>query len=534
MRRVCRQPDWLRFRLWADAGSKDTGLMRAESGRLGVRSLAALSLMPVLLAAFAALLILPLQAQTLTTFVSNTGERVMPNSTNSIVAQSFETGANAGEFTISEVQLRIDTASGGRTAVRIRGNNNNTPGGPVAILKNPRVLKVGLNTFTAPAGTTLAGGKTYWITVSEGVGSSRPRFAQTTADGETGETGWSIGNTRLYKTNTTVNWSTAPSSLLIAIKGTNAFTDATLSDLTLEDGDGNAITLSPVFPSDELEHEAAVGKSVSRITVTPTKSEADATIDYLDGDDNALTRGHGHGRPPGGPDGWRKHDQGAGDGGGHHHHADLHGAGDRRHTRDGRAGDHGQDGTGPDADGGDHGDFGRRWHDEGGRRRHGLRIHLSVGAGGRGRLVEPFGHSGRDGEHLHGDFVGCRQQDPGEGELHRRRWQLRGGALEQCASDRGDGERRRLVRHASMSSPSEAVSGVAGTVPQATIARIPPTSRRTSSPTPRPTTASRRCRSGPTDSCGCGWVPTSPPTASPWSFTSVPKHSPSRKRMRRA
>ena len=135
--------------------------MRAESGRLGVRSLAALSLMPVLLAAFAALLILPLQAQaqTLTTFVSNTGERVMPNSTNSIVAQSFETGANAGEFTISEVQLRIDTASGGRTAVRIRGNNNNTPGGPVAILKNPRVLKVGLNTFTAPAGTTLAGGK---------------------------------------------------------------------------------------------------------------------------------------------------------------------------------------------------------------------------------------------------------------------------------------------------------------------------------------------------------------------------------------
>ena len=32
-----------------------------------------------------------------------------------------------------------------------------------------------------------------------------------------------------------------------------------------------------------------MGKSVSRITVTPTKSEADATIDYLDGDDNALT-----------------------------------------------------------------------------------------------------------------------------------------------------------------------------------------------------------------------------------------------------
>ena len=292
MNRDRRQPDWLRFALRADAGSKGNALKRAAPGeRLRVRSLAALSLTVVLLVAFAALLALPLQAQAqaLTTFVTNTVESVTPNSTNSIVAQSFETGANAGEFTISEVQIRIDTASGRRTRVRIRENDSGEPGGLVAILTNPGTLEGGLNTFTAPAGTTLAASTTYWITVSEEMESSRVSFAQTTADGETGETGWRIGNTRLYKASETAAWSTAPSSLLIAIKGTNAFTDATLSDLALEDGDDNAITLSPVFASDEFEYAASVASAVSRVTVTPTTSEADATLDYLDGDDNALT-----------------------------------------------------------------------------------------------------------------------------------------------------------------------------------------------------------------------------------------------------
>ena len=292
MNRDRRQPDWLRFALRADAGSKGNALKRAAPGeRLRVRSLAALSLTVVLLVAFAALLALPLQAQAqaLTTFVTNTVESVTPNSTNSIVAQSFETGANAGEFTISEVQIRIDTASGRRTRVRIRENDSGEPGGLVAILTNPGTLEGGLNTFTAPAGTTLAASTTYWITVSEEMESSRVSFAQTTADGETGETGWRIGNTRLYKASETAAWSTAPSSLLIAIKGTNAFTDATLSDLALEDGDDNAITLSPVFASGTFEYAASVASAVSRVTVTPTTSEADATLDYLDGDDNALT-----------------------------------------------------------------------------------------------------------------------------------------------------------------------------------------------------------------------------------------------------
>ena len=83
---------------------------------------------------------------------------------------------------------------------------------------------------------------------------------------------------------------------MIEIRGTiggyTASTDATLSDLALEDATGgNAITLTPGFASDEYEYEydASMESTVSRITVTPTPSDANASITYLDGGDNVLT-----------------------------------------------------------------------------------------------------------------------------------------------------------------------------------------------------------------------------------------------------
>ena len=67
MNRDYRQAARLRFRLWADAGSKDAALKRAApGGGFHGRYLAALGLTAVLLAAFAALLALPTQAQTQT------------------------------------------------------------------------------------------------------------------------------------------------------------------------------------------------------------------------------------------------------------------------------------------------------------------------------------------------------------------------------------------------------------------------------------------------------------------------------------
>ena len=60
------------------------------------------------------------QAQTLTTFVSNTGLTEDPNSTSGFNAQSFTTGTNVGGYTISEVSIRLKDVAGRNTRVRIR------------------------------------------------------------------------------------------------------------------------------------------------------------------------------------------------------------------------------------------------------------------------------------------------------------------------------------------------------------------------------------------------------------------------------
>ena len=161
------------------------------------------------------------ERHTADTWVSNT-HLSRTASANLLQAQSFETGANTGGYTVSEVDIRLATVSGRSTSVKIRKNNaDNEPGDLVASLTNPGTLTAdSLNTFTAPAGTTLAASTTYWLTVNEGISSNRAQFALTDSDDEAGETGWTIGDGRLWRGEETQNWSTHSSSLLITIKGT--------------------------------------------------------------------------------------------------------------------------------------------------------------------------------------------------------------------------------------------------------------------------------------------------------------------------
>ena len=60
-------------------------------------------------------------------------------------------------------------------------------------------------------------------------------------------------------------------------------TDATLSDLELSEG-----RLEPSFASGTTSYTAAVGYTVTRITVVPTTTDANATVAYLDGSDMPL------------------------------------------------------------------------------------------------------------------------------------------------------------------------------------------------------------------------------------------------------
>ena len=222
------------------------------------------------------------------TLVSNTNQTSIGDSAN-FHAQSFETGANADGYTVSEVDVHLVDVSGRSTSVSIRENNSSDrPGDLVATLTNPGTLTSNrLNTFTAPAGTTLAASKTYWITTNEGISSNRANVGRVGGTGETGEPGWTIGNDSLFRDAETSNWSTSGNALMIEIRGTTggytASTDATLIDLTLEDGNDNAIPLA--FASDDYEYEVSVVNGIDSVVLSATKNDSNAMVVITDDDD---------------------------------------------------------------------------------------------------------------------------------------------------------------------------------------------------------------------------------------------------------
>ena len=100
-----------------------------------------------------------------TTLVRNTTE-TSNSSSNGTHAQSFRTGTNPTGYTITEVRIRLGASAptNDQTVVKIRENDGGEPGNVVAALTNPSsLLPEALNTFTAPASTTLEPSETYWI-----------------------------------------------------------------------------------------------------------------------------------------------------------------------------------------------------------------------------------------------------------------------------------------------------------------------------------------------------------------------------------
>ena len=169
------------------------------------------------------------------------------------------------------------------------------PGDLLETLTNPSPLvSFSANTFTLPNDRTLDPNTTYWITINEGLSGSKARVNGTSRDTEDSAYGWTIGDSRFFKTSQSSNWLETSSILIrMAVSGTvrTASTDATLSSLSLEDANsGDAIALDPGFARYHLDYAASMRFPVSRITVTPTKNDPNARIFPLrDGDDNDLS-----------------------------------------------------------------------------------------------------------------------------------------------------------------------------------------------------------------------------------------------------
>ena len=238
------------------------------------------------------------QAQTTTTFVSNTGES-RDRSAGSIMAQSFTAGSNPDGYTLSDVALGYRAVASGAditvTRVKIRKDNAGAPGDLVANLLNPATFSLGILSFAAPANTTLEAGETYWVVINEGYDNSTERmdFDTTSSDYQTVTTAdpnWSIADTRLWKNTVTASWASSARVLMLAVNGTavgdtpTPSTDATLSGLSL----GTGVTLDPAFAPGTLTYAVAVGNAVDEVTVAPTTTDTNATPEFLTASDTTL------------------------------------------------------------------------------------------------------------------------------------------------------------------------------------------------------------------------------------------------------
>ena len=105
-----------------------------------------------------------------TTLVSNLDRLSTLQPAAGIYAQGFRTGAHTAGYTIRNVQVRLaagSVTSSTKTSVLIRQDRNGEPGALVTALTTQMPLVDGVNTFAAPANTTLNPQTNYFITVNE-------------------------------------------------------------------------------------------------------------------------------------------------------------------------------------------------------------------------------------------------------------------------------------------------------------------------------------------------------------------------------
>ena len=207
------------------------------------------------------------------------------------LAQGFTTGSRSGGYTLGSVELDVTgfTGTASDVTVSIYSESGNDPNTAVHVLTTPASIS-GLTTFTAPSNANLAADTQYYVvitTAGEDVTLSR---TDSTADDAGGAAGWSIQDSgRINET----GWTITTRPLRISIKGlATASDDATLSDLVLNDGT-NYLTLTPTFASGMTSYTAEVAYTIDQLTLTPTKSDSNADVEYLDDDDKTIADADG-------------------------------------------------------------------------------------------------------------------------------------------------------------------------------------------------------------------------------------------------
>ena len=217
------------------------------------------------------------------------------------LGQGFTVATGGGNYTLTSIEIPIvdyDIAAADINSLSVSVWSTDSSGFPSASLHsltNPSSIAADTTaTFNAQAGATLEAGKTYAVIVyyDKTLTSNYPRLSLIESLTESGVTGWTIANERLFRFGSTGIWSTLSDEVVrMRVNGTAAggetpsvSTDATLSALSL----GTGVTLSPTFDADTYAYTASVANSVDEVTVTPTTTDSDATFEYLDSSDAEL------------------------------------------------------------------------------------------------------------------------------------------------------------------------------------------------------------------------------------------------------
>ena len=218
--------------------------------------------------------VLPVQGQTATVLVSNTGlfqsdTGSVLNATFAAVAQEFTTGPVSGGYTLSSFGIRFKAIGdlstvGSELTVTLNEDSSGEPGNALCTLTDPSSFSANaVNTFTAPTtGTgvcpTLASNQSYFVvmtrannttdTISYNVEDFDEDLGEAFQD-TGGAEGWSVEKTRMILSSSS-NWVGQTSAMLFEVRGAEIVHGVTISESALTIAEGGSGTYTIVLDTE--------------------------------------------------------------------------------------------------------------------------------------------------------------------------------------------------------------------------------------------------------------------------------------------
>ena len=227
-------------------------------------------------------------AQTVTTFISNTGQTDSITgglvSNTKYFAQQFMTGSNTGGYSLSAIVVEIHTGSAATPAFALHQSTTvsgvEVPGTKVVNLTGS-ITTAGEQSFTPDTTTTLSASTKYFVVLH--TVSSSVLLQRTNSDDEDsgGSTGWEIADNYVVSLNSGSTWLTSLESVEIAVKGTAVATDATAPAFASAAANGASLVIT--FDED-LAAAASLANGAFTVEKTPSGgSEATVTLSTTSG-----------------------------------------------------------------------------------------------------------------------------------------------------------------------------------------------------------------------------------------------------------